>query len=71
MDQSVAATERSRDRLAEITLDTKSLGRANANIEHEREVAIFDILDGNAFRVDGIDGARTSCTSRSSMNDFC
>jgi uncharacterized protein (UPF0262 family) len=55
MDQSVAAAERSRDRLAEITLDTKSLGRANANIEHEREVAIFDILDGNAFRVDGMD----------------
>lgn len=55
MDQSVAAAEKSRDRLAEITLDTKSLGRASANIEHEREVAIFDILDGNAFRVDGID----------------
>jgi len=55
MDQSVAAAERSRDRLSEITLDTKSLGRTSANIEHEREVAIFDILDGNAFRVDGMD----------------
>ena len=55
MDQSVPAAEKSRDRLAEITLDTKSLGRASANIEHEREVAIFDILDGNAFRVDGMD----------------
>jgi uncharacterized protein (UPF0262 family) len=56
MDQSVAAAEKSRDRLAEITLDAKSLGRTNANIEHEREVAIFDLLDGNSFRVEGIDG---------------
>jgi uncharacterized protein (UPF0262 family) len=55
MDQTVSTAERSRDRLAEITLDTKSLGRANANTEHEREVAIFDILDGNAFRIDGLD----------------
>ncbi|MBY0560873.1 UPF0262 family protein [Hyphomicrobium sp.] len=55
MDQTVAAQEKSRDRLVEITLDAKSLGRANSNIEHEREVAIFDILDGNAFRIEGID----------------
>lgn len=46
---------KSRDRLVEITLDQRSLGPANANIEHEREVAIFDILDGNAFAVDGMD----------------
>lgn len=51
----MSTAERNRDRLAEITLDTKSLGRANVNTEHEREVAIFDILDGNAFRVDGLD----------------
>jgi uncharacterized protein (UPF0262 family) len=55
MDQTVAATEKSRDRLVDITLDAKSLGRTNPNIEHEREVAIFDILDGNAFRIDGMD----------------
>ena len=55
MDQTVAAQEKSRDRLVDITLDAKSLGRANSNIEHEREVAIFDILDGNAFRIDGLD----------------
>jgi uncharacterized protein (UPF0262 family) len=55
MDQTVSSAG-SRDRLAEITLDTKSLGRANANAEHEREVAIFDILDGNTFRVEDVDG---------------
>lgn len=47
--------EKSRDRLIEITLDPRSLGRANANIEHEREVAIFDLLDGNSFVLEGID----------------
>lgn len=55
MDQTVAVPEKSQDRLIDITLDAKSLGRVNSNIEHEREVAIFDILDGNAFRVDGMD----------------
>lgn len=54
MDQTVSSAG-GRDRLAEITLDTKSLGRANANAEHEREVAIFDILDGNTFRVEDVD----------------
>ncbi len=35
MDQSVDAPEKSRDRLIEITLDAKSLGRTSSNIEHE------------------------------------
>ena len=42
-----------RSRLVAITLDETSVGTANANIEHEREVAIFDILDGNSFALDG------------------
>lgn len=44
-----------RDRLSAITLDPKSLGKANPSIDHEREVAIFDILDGNSFVVEGTD----------------
>ena len=55
MQESADEAPKSRDRIAAITLDPKSLGRANANIEHEREVAIFDILDGNAFALEGID----------------
>ncbi len=42
-------------RLIAITLDENSVGTANTNIEHEREVAIFDILDGNSFALDGRD----------------
>ncbi|MDX2158935.1 MAG: UPF0262 family protein [Hyphomicrobiaceae bacterium] len=38
-----------RARLASIKLDQASIRRSNANIEHEREVAIYDILDGNRF----------------------
>ena len=53
MDHIEQASEKSRDRISEITLDPKSLGRVSANIEHEREVAIFDILDGNVFAVEG------------------
>lgn len=46
---------KSTDRLVDIKLDQKSLASANANIEHEREVAIFDLLDGNSFAVAGRD----------------
>lgn len=44
------------DRLVDIKLDEGSIARGNANIEHEREVAIFDLLEQNAFAVDGRDG---------------
>jgi uncharacterized protein (UPF0262 family) len=40
-------------RLSAITLDSTSIKRASAGIEHEREVAIFDILEGNFFLLDG------------------
>jgi uncharacterized protein (UPF0262 family) len=54
MDHSEPLTEKGRDRISDITLDPKSLGRVSANIEHEREVAIFDILDGNTFAVEAL-----------------
>ncbi len=40
-------------RLIEITFDQTSIARANPNIEHEREVAIFDILEANHFQLEG------------------
>jgi uncharacterized protein (UPF0262 family) len=45
----------SRSRLVAITLDEKSTATSNPNIEHEREVAIFDILEDNRFAVEGRD----------------
>ncbi len=44
-----------RSRLIAIELDQGSISRANPNIDHEREVAIFDILDGNSFALAGRD----------------
>lgn len=44
-----------RNRIASIRIDDASIARGNGSIEHEREVAIFDILDGNSFTLDGHD----------------
>jgi uncharacterized protein (UPF0262 family) len=43
----------SRARLFAVEVDEKSAPRAPQNVEHEREVAIFDLLDGNSFEVVG------------------
>jgi uncharacterized protein (UPF0262 family) len=44
-----------RARLVGIKLDETSIARGNVNTEHEREVAIYDILDANRFTIDGRD----------------
>jgi uncharacterized protein (UPF0262 family) len=36
-------------RIVKITLDERSVVRRNADIEHERSVAIFDLLEENSF----------------------
>ena len=46
----------SRLRLYEIRLDPGSIRRSNPNVEHEREVALFDLLDTNSFELAGHDG---------------
>ncbi|WP_334129894.1 UPF0262 family protein [Sneathiella sp.] len=43
----------STQRIVKIALDEKSVVRRNADIEHERKVAIFDILEQNHFAVVG------------------
>src|SRR5262245_44137627 len=43
-------------RIIDIQLDERSILRRNADIEHERRVAIFDLLEGNSFDVNGQDG---------------
>lgn len=39
-------------KLIEITLDESSIGRTTPEIEHEREVAIFDLLESNVFELE-------------------
>jgi len=50
-----APAEGDKSRLVAITLDEKSTATQNPNIEHEREVAIFDLLEGNRFELEGRD----------------
>jgi uncharacterized protein (UPF0262 family) len=45
--------EDNRDRLVKVTLDEESIGRGSPDQEHERAVAIYDIIEGNSFRVPG------------------
>ena len=40
----------SKQRLVKVTLDEESIGRANPDVEHEREVAIYDLLEQNTFQ---------------------
>jgi uncharacterized protein (UPF0262 family) len=44
-----------RDRLVDIMLDEASLAPANANVEHERRIAVFDLKEANQFGVEGAD----------------
>ncbi len=42
--------------IVKIDLDERSLAPATADIEHERKVAIYDLLEENYFRPIGVDG---------------
>lgn len=44
-----------KQRLAAVTLDEATIGRSNADIEHERQVAIYDLLEQNFFAPVGDD----------------
>jgi uncharacterized protein (UPF0262 family) len=46
----------SKQRLVSVTLDEASIGRSNEDVEHEREVAIYDLLEHNHFAPVGHDG---------------
>ena len=40
-------------RLVSVELDEASIGRSNPDVEHERQVAIYDLLEQNIFAPDG------------------
>ncbi|MGI9381257.1 MAG: UPF0262 family protein [Methyloligellaceae bacterium] len=44
--------EKSKSCLVDIVINRDSLGRNTPDVEHEREVAIFDLLDDNYFEPD-------------------
>jgi uncharacterized protein (UPF0262 family) len=41
------------NRLVAVTLDENSIGRSNPDVEHERAVAIYDLLEENTFAPQG------------------
>ena len=43
-------------RLAAVTIDESSIGRSNRDVEHERAVAIYDLIAENTFKPLGHDG---------------
>lgn len=46
----------SRHYLVEVTLDEESIGRSNSDVEHERAVAIYDLIEQNTFAPEGHKG---------------
>lgn len=47
--------DESKNQLVNITLDEKTLARAAPDVEHERKVAIFDLLEDNFFKLENKD----------------
>ena len=50
------AADRKSRRLVAVKLDEDSIGRSNPDVEHERAVAIYDLLEDNSFAPDGAEG---------------
>jgi uncharacterized protein (UPF0262 family) len=46
----------SRNRVMAVTLDEESIGRSGPDIEHERAIAIYDLIEQNLFAPEGADG---------------
>ena len=54
-----------KQRLVAVTLDEETIGRSNPDIEHERQVAIYDLLEQNSFAP--VDDTRGPYTLRLSI----
>jgi uncharacterized protein (UPF0262 family) len=45
----------SQNRIVAVTLDEESIGRSGPDIEHERAIAIYDLVEQNLFAPEGVD----------------
>ena len=52
----MSGADRNRDRLIDVELD-ETIGRSTPDVEHERAVAIFDLIEENSFRPVTDDGS--------------
>ena len=56
MTRSERTSNQRSNRLVAVTLDENSIGRSNPDVEHERAVAIYDLLEDNIFAPKDDDG---------------
>ena len=56
MDKTANSNRMGEPRIIDIELDERTIIRRNEDIERERKVAIFDLLEENFFKPDGLDG---------------
>src|SRR3981189_2867211 len=47
--------EDSHNRIVAVTLDEESIGRSGPDIEHERAIAIYDLIEKNLFAPEGVE----------------
>ena len=58
--------DNSTNRIVAVTLDEESIGRSGPDIEHERAIAIYDLIEQNLFAPDGATArGRSRCISAS------
>jgi uncharacterized protein (UPF0262 family) len=50
-----SAADDSKNCIVAVTLDEESIGRSGPDIEHERAVAIYDLIEKNLFAPDGVE----------------
>ena len=50
------AKDDSKNRVVAVTLDEESIGRSGPDIEHERAIAIYDLIEQNLFAPEGAEG---------------
>ena len=48
--------EDAQNRIVAVTLDEESIGRSGPDIEHERAIAIYDLIEQNLFAPEGAGG---------------
>jgi len=58
-------------RLARVTIDETSLAAATPEQEHERKIAIFDLLESNVFHPDGADAGPFELKLSLAENRLC
>ena len=59
---------KSKHYLVEVVLDEKSIGRSNPDVEHERAVVIYDLIEQNHFAPEGHKSGPYSLTLRIAEN---